>query len=159
MQKITTFLAYDTQAEEAAKLYTSVFKNSKILSTTRYGEGAPPQYAKGTVMTVTFQLEGQTFVALNGGSHFKFSDGISLSVSCETQEEIDHLWEKLSEGGKKGPCGWLTDRFGVSWQIVPSALPKLVGDKDPAKAKRAMQAMLQMTKLDINALQRAHDQG
>jgi len=158
MQKITTFLAYNTQAEEAAKLYTSVFKNSKILNTTRYGDGAPPEYTKGSVMTVTFQLDGQTFVAMNGGSHFKFSDGISLSVSCETQEEIDQLWEKLSEGGKKGPCGWLTDRFGVSWQIIPSVLPQLVGDRDPAKAKRAMQAMLKMTKLDIHALQRAHDQ-
>src|ERR1051326_3464118 len=143
MQKITTFLTYESHAEDAAKLHTSIFKNSKIVSTTHYGEGAPAGYAKGSVMTIAFQLEGQDFVALNGGSYFKFSEGISLSVSCENQAEIDHLSQKLTEGGgKQGPCGWLTDRFGVSWQIVPAILPRLIADKDPAKARATMQAML-----------------
>lgn len=154
MQKITTFLTFNDQAEEAAKLYTSVFKDSKIVSTTRYGEGGPG--SKGTVMSVTFQLDGQDFFALNGGPSFKFAQGISLFVNCETQAEVDDFWEKLSDGGKKGPCGWLTDKFGVSWQIVPSVLGKYLGDKDAKKATWVMNAMLQMTKLDIKGLQDAY---
>jgi predicted 3-demethylubiquinone-9 3-methyltransferase (glyoxalase superfamily) len=155
MQKITTFLTFNDQAEEAAKLYTSLFKNSKIVSTTRYGEGGPGP--KGSVMSVTFQLAGQDFFALNGGPSFKFAEGISLFVNCETQAEVDELWEKLSRGGAKQQCGWLTDKFGVSWQIVPSVLGTHLGDKDAAKAKRVMQAMLQMTKLDIKGLQDAYE--
>jgi predicted 3-demethylubiquinone-9 3-methyltransferase (glyoxalase superfamily) len=155
MQKITTFLTFNDQAEEAAKLYTSLFKNSKIVSTTRYGEGGPGP--KGSVMSVTFQLAGQGFFALNGGPSFKFAEGISLFVNCETQAEVDELWEKLSRGGKKLQCGWLTDKFGVSWQIVPSVLGKYLGDRDAAKAKRVMQAMLQMTKLDIKGLEDAYE--
>ena len=153
MQKITTFLTFNNQAEEAAKLYTSIFKNSKINNISYYGEGAP--VPAGSVMSVTFQLDGQEFSALNGGSHFKFAEGISLFVTCETQEEIDGFWEKLSKGGEQGPCGWLKDKFGVSWQIVPSALGRLLGDKDPEKAKRAMQAMMKMSKLDIKTLEEA----
>jgi predicted 3-demethylubiquinone-9 3-methyltransferase (glyoxalase superfamily) len=155
MQKITTFLAFNGQAEEAVKLYTSVFKNSRIVSTRRYGDAGPGP--KGSVMTMVFEIEGQRFYALNGGPTFTFALGISLFVNCETQAEVDELWEKLSDGGKKGQCGWLTDRFGVSWQIVPSVLGELLGGKDAAKANRAMQAMLQMTKLDIAVLQRAYD--
>lgn len=153
MQKITTFLTFNDQAEEAANLYTSVFKNSKISNISRYGEGAPAP--AGSVMTVTFQLDGQNFVALNGGSHFTFSEGISLFVNCENQEEVDYFWKKLSEGGEPGPCGWLKDKFGVSWQIVPSVLNKLLQDKDPEKAKRVMQAMMKMSKLDIATLENA----
>ncbi|MVM33521.1 VOC family protein [Spirosoma sp. HMF4905] len=153
MQKITTFLTFNNQAEEAATLYTSLFKNSKIGRISHYGEGAP--VPAGSVMSVTFQLDGQEFMALNGGPHFKFSDGISLFVNCETQEEIDTYWEKLSEGGEKGPCGWLKDKFGVSWQIVPSELGSLLSNKDPEKAKRAMAAMMKMSKLDIKALEEA----
>ena len=156
MPKITTFLTYDNQAEEAVNLYVSVFKNSKILSVSRYSEGAPGP--KGSVMSISFILDGQEFSALNGGPHFTFCEGISLFVNCETQEEVDRLWEKLSEGGEKGPCGWLKDRFGVSWQIVPNVLGQLLGDKDPRKAQNVMQAMLQMSKLDIAALQRAYEQ-
>lgn len=155
MQKITTFLTFNDQAEEAVKLYTSVFKNSKVLSTSRYGDAGPGP--KGTMMSATFQLEGQQFVALNGGPTFTFAQGISLFVNCETQAEIDELWEKLSEGGEKGRCGWLTDRFGVSWQIVPSVLGKLLTDQDAEKAKRVMAAMLQMRKLDIAGLQQASE--
>jgi predicted 3-demethylubiquinone-9 3-methyltransferase (glyoxalase superfamily) len=154
MQKITTFLTFNDQAEEAVKLYTSVFENSKVLSTSRYGDAGPGP--KGTMMSATFQLEGQQFVALNGGPTFTFAQGISLFVNCETQAEIDELWEKLSEGGEKGRCGWLTDRFGVSWQIVPSVLGKLLTDQDAEKAKRVMAAMLQMRKLDIAGLRRAY---
>ena len=157
MQKITTFLTFNNQAEEAVNLYVSVFKNSKIVSTTRYGEGGPGP--KGSVMSVEFLLDGQEFNALNGGPHFTFTDGISLFVSCETQEEVDELWEKLSEGGEKGPCGWLKDKFGVSWQIIPTVLGQLLGDKDPRKAQNVMQAMLQMTKIDIAGLRRAYEQG
>ena len=153
MQKITTFLTFNNQAEEAANLYTSIFKNSKINRISYYGEGTPAP--AGSVMSATFQLDGQNFFALNGGPHFKFADGISLFVNCETQEEVDEYWEKLSEGGEKGPCGWLKDKFGVSWQIVPSALSRLLGDKDPEKAKRVMQAMLKMSKLDIKTLEEA----
>ncbi len=153
MQKITTFLTFNDQAEEAANLYTSVFKNSKINRITRYGEVTPAP--AGSVMSVEFELDGQAFSALNGGPHFKFAEGISLFVNCESQEEVDMFWEKLSEGGEKGPCGWLKDKFGVSWQIVPSALSRLLRDKDPEKAKRVMQAMMKMSKIDIKTLEEA----
>ena len=154
MQRITTFLTYNTQAEDAAKLYTSVFKNSKIISTSRYGDGAPAP--KGTVMGVIFELDGQRFHALNGGPTFKFAEGISLFVDCETQAEIDDYTAKLiANGGEQGPCGWIKDRFGVSWQIVPRVLGQLLGDQDQAKAGRVMQAMLKMKKLDIKGLQQA----
>jgi len=156
MQKITTFLAFDDQAEEAANFYVSLFRNSKVESVNRYAEGSPGP--AGAVMLVTFLLEGQEFIALNGGPHFKFTDGISLSVSCETQAEVDKLWEKLSEGGEEGQCGWLKDKFGVSWQINPTALGRLLQDPDPRKAQNVMQAMLKMTKIDIAALQRAYEQ-
>jgi predicted 3-demethylubiquinone-9 3-methyltransferase (glyoxalase superfamily) len=156
MQKITPFLWFDGKAEEAANFYVSLFKNSKVGRVTRYGEGGPGP--KGTVMSVTFQLEGQEFFALNGGPQFKFTPAISFFVNCEAQPEIDELWEKLSEGGRKDRCGWLQDKFGLSWQIVPSILGKLLGDKDAEKAKRVMQAMLQMDKLDIARLQQAYDQ-
>jgi predicted 3-demethylubiquinone-9 3-methyltransferase (glyoxalase superfamily) len=155
MPKITTFLTFNDQAEEAIHFYTSVFKNSKIVSTNRYGEAGPGP--KGALMSAEFVLDGQEFIALNGGPTFKFSEGISLFVSCETQAEIDELWEKLSSGGAKGPCGWLTDKFGVSWQVVPSILGKMLNDKDPEKSKRVMQAMLQMRKLDIATLKQAYD--
>lgn len=155
MQKITTFLTFNDQAEEAVQLYTSLFRNSEIVSMTRYGEAGPGP--KGSVMGATFQLEGQDFIALNGGPHFTFAQGISLFVNCGTQEEIDRLYEKLSEGGEKQPCGWVKDKFGVSWQIVPPVLGEMLGDKDPEKAKRVMHAMLQMHKLDIKALERAYE--
>lgn len=155
MQKITTFLTFNDQAEEAVELYTSLFRNSEIVSMTRYGEAGPGP--KGSVMGATFQLEGQDFIALNGGPHFTFAQGISLFVNCGTQEEIDRLYEKLSEGGEKQPCGWVKDKFGVSWQIVPPVLGEMLGDKDPEKAKRVMHAMLQMHKLDIKALERAYE--
>lgn len=156
MQKITPFLWFDNQAEEAINLYVSVFKNSKILSMSRYGEAGPGP--AGTVMTATFQLEGQEFMALNGGPDHKFTEAISLFVDCETQEEVDELWEKLSEGGEQGPCGWLKDRFGLSWQIIPSVLGELLGDPDPVKSQRVMQAMLQMRKIDIAGLKAAYAQ-
>ncbi len=154
MPKITTFLTFNNQAEEAANFYVSIFKNSKLVSVNRYGEGAPAP--AGSVMTASFVLEGQEFIALNGGPSFTFSDGISLFVNCETQAEVDELWEKLSEGGEEGPCGWLKDKFGVSWQVIPAALGEMLGDKDPQKAGRVMQAMLQMRKIDIEALRRAY---
>jgi predicted 3-demethylubiquinone-9 3-methyltransferase (glyoxalase superfamily) len=153
MQKITPFLWFDGKAEEAANFYTSIFKNSKVGRITRYGEAGPGP--KGTAMSVTFQIEGQEFMALNGGPQFKFTEAISFFVNCETQEEVDDLWEKLSAGGEKGRCGWLKDKFGLSWQIIPSALGQMLGDKDPEKSKRVMQAMLQMNKIDIKALKRA----
>jgi predicted 3-demethylubiquinone-9 3-methyltransferase (glyoxalase superfamily) len=156
MQKITTFLTFDDQAEQAVNLYTSIFPNSKIVSMTRYGASGPGP--KGSVMSVAFQLAGQDFFALNGGPSFKFAQGISLFVNCETQAEIDELWEKLSRGGAPGQCGWLTDRFGVSWQIVPSVLGKYLSDENAGKATKVMQAMLQMTKLDISKLKRAYEQ-
>jgi predicted 3-demethylubiquinone-9 3-methyltransferase (glyoxalase superfamily) len=156
MQKITPFLTFNDQAEEAVNLYVSVFKNSKIVSVSRYGEGAPGP--AGTVMSVSFVLEGQEFNALNGGPQFTFAEGISLFVNCETQKEVDELWERLSEGGEKGQCGWLKDKFGVSWQIIPTALGQMLGDKDPQKARNVMQAMLQMTKIDIETLRRAYEQ-
>ena len=154
MQKITTFLTFNDQAEAAVNFYTSTFKNSKITSTSRYPEGIP---GAGSLMTASFELDGQEFIALNGGPTFSFSQGFSLMVSCETQAEIDELWSKLTAGGKEVACGWLTDKFGVSWQIVPSILGKLMGDKDPAKAGRVGQALMKMTKLDIAALKRAHE--
>ncbi len=154
MQKITTFLTFDNRAEEAVNLYVSTFKNSRIVSANRYGDGGPGP--AGSLMSATFELEGQTFMALNGGPHFTFSNGTSLFVSCETQAEVDELWERLSEGGEKGPCGWLKDRFGVWWQIIPTALGELLGNPDPAKSSRVMQAMLQMSKIDIAALRRAY---
>ncbi len=153
MQKITTFLTFNDQAQEAIDFYTSIFKDSKILNATRYGDAGPGP--KGTLMTATFRLAGQEFMALNGGPSFRFAQGISLFVNCETQAEIDELWERLSEGGQKGPCGWLTDKFGVSWQIVPSILGQLLHDKDAEKSKRVMNAMLRMKKLDIQKLKQA----
>lgn len=157
MQKITPFLWFDHQAEEAVHFYTSIFKNSKIKNISRYGEDGPgPQ---GTVMSVTFQLEGQEFMALNGGPVFSFSPAISFFVNCETQEEVDELWEKLSEGGEKQPCAWLKDKYGVSWQIVPTILGKLLQDKDVQKSRKVMQAMLQMTKIDIEVLKKAYEEG
>lgn len=156
MQKITTFLMFNNQTEEAVNLYVSVFKNSKIVSMNRSSEGAPG--SKGSVISASFVLEGQEFTAFNGGPHFTFSEGISLYVNCETQQEVDELWDKLSEGAGEGQCGWLKDRFGVSWQIIPTALGELLGDPDPVKSSRVMQAMLKMKKIDIAALRRAHDQ-
>ncbi len=155
MQKITPFLWFDGNAEEAVNFYISIFKNSKMGKISRYGDAGPGP--KGSVMSVTFQIEGQEFFALNGGPHFKFTPAISFFVNCETQQEVDDLWEKLSAGGRTDRCGWLQDKFGLSWQIIPTILGQLLGDKDPQRAKRAMQAMLQMTKLDGNALQRAAD--
>jgi predicted 3-demethylubiquinone-9 3-methyltransferase (glyoxalase superfamily) len=155
MQKITPFLWFNGQAEEAMNFYVSIFKNSKVGSVTRYGEAGPGP--KGTVMYATFQLDGQEFMALNGGPQFKFSPAISFFVNCQTQEEVDELWEKLSEGGEKNRCGWLDDKFGVSWQIIPTALGKLLSDKDPEKSKRVMQAMLQMDKIDIKRLKDAYE--
>ena len=157
MQKITPFLWFDTQAEEAAKFYTSIFKNSKIASIKRYGDAGPRP--KGTVMTVAFQIEGQEFVALNGGPQFTFTPAISLFVNCETQEEVDALWDHLVDGGKPMQCGWLTDKYGISWQIIPATLGKLMNDPDPKKANRVMQAMLQMVKIDVRGLQEAYEQG
>jgi predicted 3-demethylubiquinone-9 3-methyltransferase (glyoxalase superfamily) len=152
-KKITTFLTFDNQAEEAMNFYTSLFPNSKILSATRYGDAGPEP--KGTLMAGTFELGGQEFTALNGGPSFSFAQGMSLFVDCETQEELDELWENLSEGGEEGPCGWLTDRFGVSWQIIPRALGELLGDEDAEKSQRVMKAMLQMSKIDVEGLRRA----
>jgi len=154
MQKITPFLWFDANAEEAANFYTSVFKDSKILSTARYGDAGPGP--KGSVMTVNFQIFGQEFVALNGGPQFKFTEAVSFMVNCETQEEVDFYWSKLSAGGEEGPCGWLKDRFGLSWQVVPTALLKLIKDPDPAKAQRVMKAMLQMKKIEIKELEDAY---
>ncbi len=157
MQKITPFLWFNDQAEAAMNFYVSIFKNAKAGEVMRWGEGGPGQ--KGAVMSVTFELEGQTFMGLNGGPHYKFSPAISFFVNCETQAEVDELWEKLSEGGEKSRCGWLTDKFGVTWQIVPSRLGSLLHGPDARKSKAAMAAMMQMGKLDIEALQRAYDGG
>jgi len=153
MQKITPCLWFDGKAEEAMNFYVSIFKNSKVLTTTRYGEAGPGP--KGTVMSVIFQLDGQEFFAINGGPQFTFSPAISFFVNCETQQEVDDLWEKLSAGGEKNHCGWLKDKFGISWQIVPSVLGKLLHGKDAEKAKRVMRAMLQMGKLEIKRLEEA----
>jgi len=156
MKRITPFLWFDGKAEEAMNFYVSVFKNSKVGSVTRYGEGGPGP--KGSVMTATFELDGQEFMALNGGPEFKFTEAISFYVNVETQEEVDELWEKLSKGGQQGQCGWLKDKFGLSWQVVPSILGKLLRDKDAEKSKRVMKAMLQMQKIDIKKLKQAYDQ-
>ena len=156
MQKITPFLWFNNNAEEAVNFYISIFTNSKILGATRYGEAGPGP--KGAVMMVSFQIEGQTLIALNGGPQFPFTEAISFYVDCKTQEEVDELWEKLSAGGKKGQCGWLKDRFGMSWQIVPSALGELLGDPDPVKSQNVMKAMLAMSKIDIAALKKAREQ-
>jgi predicted 3-demethylubiquinone-9 3-methyltransferase (glyoxalase superfamily) len=156
MQKITTFLWFDNKAEEAANFYVSLFKNSNVKEIRRYGDAGPGP--KGSVMTITFQIEGQDFIALNGGPHFSFTPAISLFVNCETQEEVDQLWEKLAEGGRKDRCGWLQDKYGLSWQIIPEALSKLMSDPDPKKAAGVMQAMLQMDKIDVKRLQEAHEQ-
>jgi predicted 3-demethylubiquinone-9 3-methyltransferase (glyoxalase superfamily) len=156
MLKITPFLTFNSQAEEAVNFYVSTFKNAKILSESRYGKGGPAP--EGSLMTATFVLEGQEFMALNGGPHFSFAQGFSIFVSCETQAEVDELWEKLSAGGEKGPCGWLTDQFGVSWQVIPTALGQLMQDENPQKAQAVMGAMLQMSKIDIAALRQAYDQ-
>jgi predicted 3-demethylubiquinone-9 3-methyltransferase (glyoxalase superfamily) len=153
-QKITPFLWFDGKAEEAANFYVSIFKNSKIEAVTRYGEAGPGP--KGSVMIVSFQIEGQKFTALNGGPQYTFSPAISFYVDCETQAEVDELWEKLSDGGRKIQCGWLTDKYGVSWQIVPRALIELMQDKDPVRSQRVFKAMLQMTKIDIEGLKRAY---
>ena len=155
MQKITPFLWFDHQAEEAMHFYTSIFKNSKVGSVQRYGEAGPGP--KGSVMSVTFELEGQQFFALNGGPHFSFTPAISFFVNCETQQEVDELWEKLSAGGEPNSCGWLKDKYGVSWQIIPSALGKMLQDKDPEKSTRVMKAMLQMKKIDVEGLKRAYE--
>jgi predicted 3-demethylubiquinone-9 3-methyltransferase (glyoxalase superfamily) len=153
MHDITPCLWFDTEGEEAAKLYTSVFPNSRILEISRYGSAGPRP--EGTVMTVSFELDGQKFLALNGGPQFSFTEAVSFQVSCETQEAVDAFWSALSEGGEEGPCGWLKDRFGLSWQIVPTRLPELLGDPDAEKAQRVMQAMLQMKKIEIDGLERA----
>jgi predicted 3-demethylubiquinone-9 3-methyltransferase (glyoxalase superfamily) len=155
MQKISPFLWFDNQAEEAMNFYVSIFKNSKIGSVMRYGDAGPGP--KGSVMTASFELEGQQFTALNGGPHFKFTEAISFVVSCETQEEVNELWDKLSGGGQTQQCGWLKDKFGLSWQIIPSALIELMSDPDPEKSQRVMEAMLQMTKIEIAKLRQAYE--
>ncbi len=157
MQKITPFLWFDSQAEEAAKFYVSVFGNSRILKTVRYGAAGPGP--AGSVMTVVFELQGVQFTALNGGPHHRFSEAISFVVNCQSQAELDMLWEKLAAGGSTDRCGWLKDKYGLSWQVVPAVLPVLLGDPDAAKAQRTMQAMLKMSKLDIAALEKAHAGG
>ena len=156
MQKITPFLWFDDKAEEAMNFYVSIFKNSKIVSVTRYGEAGPGP--KGTVMTATFQLDGQEFAALNGGPLFKFTEAISFVVNCKTQEEVNEFWEKLSEGGEKSRCGWLKDKYGLSWQIVPTVLEEMLQDNDAGRSQRVMRAMLQMDKIDIADLKRAYEQ-
>lgn len=157
MQKITPFLWFDGNAEEAMNFYVSIFRNSKVVNVRRYGEAGPGP--KGAVMTGTFQLNGQEFFALNGGPKYTFTPAISFFVNCETQQEVDELWEKLSEGGRQDRCGWLQDKYGLSWQIIPSALGKMLGDKDPEKSNRVMKAMLQMAKIDIKRLKQAYDPG
>lgn len=160
MQKIIPHLWFNTQAEEAVNFYTSLFRNSRIMNISRYGEAGAKVSGKptGAVMTIAFLLEGQPFMALNGGPQFTFSPAISFLVNCEMQEEVDTLWRKLCEGGKPGQCGWLTDKYGVSWQIIPTILGKLMSDPDPAKSERVMKAMLTMSKLDIKKLQQAAEQ-
>ncbi len=156
MQKITPFLWYDNNAEEAVNLYTSAFKNSKIKKVSRYGDAGPGP--KGSVMVINFEIEGQDFSAINGGPVFKFTPAISLMVNCKTQEEVDELWEKLSAGGRTDQCGWLQDKFGLSWQITPKILGEMIADKDPVKSNRVMAAMMKMTRIDIKKLQEAYDQ-
>ena len=155
MQKITPFLWFDNNAEEASNFYVSVFKDSKILRVSRYSDAGPGP--KGSVMVAAFEIQGQKFIALNGGPHFKFTEAISFVVNCENQEEVDYFWTKLSEGGEKSQCGWLKDKFGLSWQITPIILGELLADKDPEKAKRVMNAMLQMKKIEIEPLRRAYE--
>ena len=155
MPKITPFLWFDGQAEQAANFYLSVFKNSRIISISRYGDAGPGP--KGGVMTVEFELDGQRFIALNGGPQFKFTEAVSFSVECGTQEEIDHFCEELSAGGEQGPCGWLKDKFGLSWQVNPAILGKMLSDPDPKRSKRVMQAMLKMKKIDIEGLKKAYE--
>ena len=155
MQKIVPNLWFDTEAEEAAKFYTSLFKNSKITDVSYFGEGGPRP--AGMVLTVAFELDGQSFTAINGGPDFKFTEAISLLVNCESQEEVDDLWNKLLEGGEESQCGWLKDRYGLSWQIIPTVLGELLQDEDAQKAKRVMEAMLKMVKIDIAALRAAYD--
>jgi predicted 3-demethylubiquinone-9 3-methyltransferase (glyoxalase superfamily) len=155
MQRITPFLWFDNNAEEAANFYVSIFKNSRILSVTRYGDAGPGP--KGTVMTAEFELDGQKFIALNAGPRFKFTEAISFVVNCETQKEIDYFWEKLSAGGEESQCGWLKDKYGLSWQVVPTILGELMGGKDPKRSNRVMQALLQMQKLEIEPLKRAYE--
>ncbi|MGE0114690.1 MAG: VOC family protein [Steroidobacteraceae bacterium] len=157
MQKITPFLWFDNHAEQAMNFYLSIFRNSRPLKVVRYGEAGPGP--KGTVMTASFELDGQEFVALNGGPHFKMTPAISFVVNCATQDEVDHYWDKLSAGGEIQQCGWLTDKFGVTWQVVPTVLSELVSDPDPVKSQRVVQAMMKMIKLDISALQQAYEQG
>jgi predicted 3-demethylubiquinone-9 3-methyltransferase (glyoxalase superfamily) len=154
-EKIIPNLWFDTEAEEAADFYTSVFKNSRIVNVAHYTEAGPRP--AGTVMTVEFELDGQRFVGINGGPQFTFDEAVSFQISCEDQEEVDYYWERLTEGGEEGPCGWLKDRFGLSWQVVPTGMAELFNDPDPERARRAMQAMLQMRKLDVEALRRAAD--
>ena len=156
MHKITPFLWFDGKAEEAAKFYVSIFKNSRIVGITRYGEAGPGP--KGSAMTVRFELDGQEFIGLNGGPQFKFTEAVSFSVDCKTQEEVDEFWEKLSEGGEQGQCGWLKDKYGLSWQINPTVLSQMLGDPDPEKSKRVMEAMLRMKKIDIKRLKQAYEQ-
>jgi predicted 3-demethylubiquinone-9 3-methyltransferase (glyoxalase superfamily) len=158
MQKITPFLWFNDNAEEAVKFYASIFKDSKIGRIARYGEEAAQKTGrpKGSVMTVEFELEGQQFVGLNGGPMFRFTEAVSFVVNCETQEEVDYFWEKLSEGGEKSRCGWLTDKFGLSWQVVPTVLIDMLHDKDPGKSQRVMEAILQMDKIDINSAKQAY---
>jgi predicted 3-demethylubiquinone-9 3-methyltransferase (glyoxalase superfamily) len=154
-QKIKPNLWFDTEAEEAAGFYTSVFENSRVVNVTRYTEAGPRP--AGTVMTVEFELDGQRFVAINGGPQFTFDEAVSFEIDCETQDEIDYYWERLSEGGSEGPCGWLKDKYGLSWQVVPTGMEELFADPDPERARRAMQAMLGMSKLDVAALRSAAD--
>jgi len=156
MQKITPYLWFDNQAEEAVNFYTSIFKNSKVLNVSRYGEAGPGP--AGSVMTATFELDGQEFMALNGGPQYKFTEAISFLVNCKTQKEVDELWEKLSAGGEEGPCGWLKDKFGVSWQIIPTALGEMLSDPDPARSQRVMEAMLKMTKIELPVLKQAYEE-
>ena len=156
MQRITPFLWFDNNAEEAMNFYVSIFKNSRAGRVTRYGDAGPGP--AGTAMTVEFELDGQPFVGLNGGPHFKFTEAVSFTVRCDTQEELDYFWDKLSEGGATSRCGWLKDKFGLSWQVEPSILGELMADKDPEKAKRVMEAMLKMDKIDIGPLQRAYEE-
>jgi predicted 3-demethylubiquinone-9 3-methyltransferase (glyoxalase superfamily) len=157
--KITPFLWFDTQAEEAARFYMTIFDNARIKQISRYGDAGYETHGReaGSVMTVAFELAGQSFVALNGGPHIKFNEAVSFQVTCETQDEIDYFWDKLSAGGQEGPCGWLKDKYGLSWQVVPAILPHLLTGDDTAKSERTMAALMRMKKFDIAALQRAHD--
>jgi predicted 3-demethylubiquinone-9 3-methyltransferase (glyoxalase superfamily) len=156
-QKITPFLWFDNQAEEAMNFYVSVFEDAEVLDVSRYGEAGPGP--EGSVMVATFRLAGQEFMALNGGPQFTFTEAVSFLIDCKSQEEVDYYWDKLAEGGEPGPCGWLKDKFGLSWQVVPSVLGEMLGDEDRERANRVMQAMLQMTKIDIAKLEQAYEQG